>query len=76
LRDRSPPIHANDPDWALSAKLERYEIKEGEGKLLGYDFNCPVTIWLRAESGNVKTRTVSYTVGTGSSLVVVRDIGG
>lgn len=73
LRERSPAIHANDPDWAAGARLERYEIKDGDGKLTGYDFSCPVTLFLR---GGAKPRNVSYTVGTGRSLVVVREGGG
>jgi hypothetical protein len=76
LKVRSPAIHANDPDWAGGLKLERYEVSDAEGKPNGYDFNYPVTLWLRSGSGNARSKKVSYTIGTSSALVVVRDLGG
>jgi hypothetical protein len=76
LRRQSPPIHASDPAWSAGVKLERYEIKGEEGKLLGYDFSCPVTLWLRDGPGDPRPRTVHFTVGTHPELVVVRDFGG
>jgi len=72
--NRWPAIHANDPDWSSGARLDRYEIQDGAGKPNGYDFSCPVTLWLRA-GGAVKSKTVHYTIGTGAALVVVRDPG-
>ena len=75
LKARWPAIHANDPDWSSGALLDRYEIQDGAGKPNGYDFSCPVTLWLRGGGGAVKSKTVHYTIGTGASLVVVRESG-
>ena len=74
LGNRTPPIHVKDTDWKGGFVLVSYNAQT-EGKLAGYDMNCPVSLELKSPKGKSAKKTVIYTITTRPELLVTRQEG-
>ena len=72
LKSGSPSITARDPDWSAGSKLTSYEIADEDGRA-GVDLVLTVKLALTRTDGRTQDKKVNYTVGIGSSTVVVRN---
>ena len=72
LRNATPPIIARDPDWAAGHKLTSYEIADENGRA-GVDVVLSVKLGLVRPDGQAREKKVNFTVGIGSSTVVLRN---
>ena len=73
LEARAPAIIINDPQWKNGVRLLDYQIQSG-CKPAGQDLRYVVNLTLTDPEGKT-TQTVqaSYTIGTASAIVIVRD---
>ena len=74
LAGRTPAIHVSDADWKGGSKLVGYKA-DGEGRLVGYDMNYPVTLELKTPKGKSVKKAAVYTVTTSPQLLVLRQEG-
>ncbi len=72
LKSGSPSVTARDPDWSAGSKLTSYEIADEDGRA-GVDLVLTVKLSLTRSDGRTQEKKVNYTVGIGSSTVVVRN---
>jgi hypothetical protein len=72
LKDAKPPIVVRDPDWSAGHKLTSYEIADEDGRA-GVDLVLSVKLGLVRPDGQAREKKVSFTVGIGSSTVVLRN---
>ena len=71
LLNGSPSIQARDPDWKAGLKLTKYEIGD-ETDRAGVDLLLSVKLSLVRTDGQTVEKKVRFTVGIGSSIVVLR----
>jgi hypothetical protein len=71
LKDKSPSIIANDPDWAAGAKLKSYKPVNLE-KDDGSNLHPTVELVLQTKQGE-QTTQVTYVVGTSPVITVFRE---
>ena len=74
LANLTPPIHVKDTDWNGGFVLVSYTAG-AEGKLVGYDMNCPVVLELKSPKGKSVKKNVIYTITTRPELLVMRQEG-
>jgi hypothetical protein len=74
LGKRTPPIHVKDVDWNGGFVLVGYKA-DADGKLVGYDMNCPVILELKSPKGKSVKKNVVYTITTRPELLVSRQEG-
>lgn len=71
LKAATPSIVARDPDWSAGSKLKSYEIADEDARS-GVDLLLTVKLSLVRADGKFQEKTVRYSVGIGSSTVVLR----
>ena len=74
LEKLTPPIRVKDKDWTDGFLLVGYRAGE-DGKLVGYDMNCPVVLELKSPKGKPVKKTVVYTITTRPETLVSRQEG-
>lgn len=63
---------AREPDWSTGHKLTSYEIADENGRA-GVDVVLSVKLGLVRPDGQAREKKVNFTVGIGSSTVVLRN---
>jgi hypothetical protein len=71
LKNGSPSIIAQDPDWVAGARLLAHEFA-GESKRDGENLFVPVKLTLKAKNGKQSLKTVTYVIGTSPQVMVFR----
>jgi hypothetical protein len=71
LRDGSPAVHVNDPDWLAGYRLTGYQIAN-DGDRSGIDLAYRVVLTLRDPAGKPVQKKTEYVVGTSPVLTIVR----
>ena len=72
LKNASPAIIANDPDWKAGSKLKGYEMA-AEDRRSGVDLLISVKLQLTKPDGTSQDKKVNFAIGiNGTSQVVLR----
>ncbi len=73
LKNGSPSIIAQDPDWVAGARLVAYTL-DGDDKRVAENLFVPVSLTLKPENGNQATQNVSYVIGTTPQVMHFRPL--
>jgi hypothetical protein len=73
LKDGSPSIVAQDPDWVGGARLLAYEIG-GDGERIAENLFVPVKLTVKTKKGKQAQSQVKYVIGTSPQIMVFRSL--
>jgi hypothetical protein len=73
LRDGSPSIIAQDPDWVTGARLVAYTL-DGDDKRVAENLFVPARLTLKLKNGKQATKNVTYVIGTSPQVMVFRSL--
>jgi hypothetical protein len=73
LKNRSPSIIAQDPDWVTGARLVAYAL-DGEDKCVAENLFVPIQLTLKLKNGKQATKNVTYVIGTSPHVMVFRSL--
>ena len=71
LKNGSPSIIAQDPDWVTGARLVAYEYA-GDSRRVAENLFVPVKLTLKAKNGKQTSQSVTYVIGTSPHVMVFR----
>ena len=73
LKNGSPSIIAQDPDWVTGARLVAYTL-DGDDKRVAENLFVPVKLTLKLKNGKQATKNVTYVIGTSPQVMVFRSL--
>ncbi len=73
LKNGSPSIIAQDPDWVTGARLVAYA-PDGEDNRVAENLFVPVKLTLKLKNGKQVTKNVTYVIGTSPQVMVFRSL--
>jgi hypothetical protein len=73
LKNGSPSIVAQDPDWVAGARLVTYEFA-GEDRRVAENLFVPVMLTLETKNGRKTRSQVEYVIGTSPHIMVFRSL--
>jgi hypothetical protein len=73
LKNGSPSIIAQDPDWVAGARLVAYTL-DGDHKRVAENLFVPVKLTLKLKNGKHATKDVTYVIGTSPNVMVFRSL--
>ena len=73
LKNGSPSIIAQDPDWVTGARLIAYTL-DGDDKRVAENLFVPVKLTLKLKNGKQATKNVTYVIGTSPQVMVFRSL--
>ena len=73
LKNGSPSIIAQDPDWVAGARLVAYSV-DGDDNRVADNLFVPVKLTLNLKNGKPATKNVTYVIGTSPHVMVFRSL--
>ena len=73
LKNRSPSIIAQDPDWVAGARLIAYTFNDDD-KHVAENLFVPVELTLKLKNRKQATKNVTYVIGTSPQVMVFRSL--
>jgi hypothetical protein len=73
LKNGSPSIIAQDPDWVTGARLVAYT-SDGDDRRVAENLFVPVKLTLKLKNGKQATKNVTYVIGTSPQVMVFRSL--
>ncbi len=73
LKNGSPSIIAQDPDWVTGARLVAYTL-DADDKRGAENLFVPVKLTLKLKNGKQATTNVTYVIGTSPQVMVFRSL--
>jgi hypothetical protein len=73
LKNGSPSIIAQDPDWVTGARLVAYTF-DGDDNRVAENLFIPVELTLKLKTGKQAAKNVTYVIGTSPQVMVFRSL--